>query len=158
MLGVRPLSKAHYLIAGAWAIHVASWFLPAIKLLSGMVDPLHGWEAFLASASVLLPHGADAMDWYGRPLSVVGVVSTVLFILASPWVVRRGSRFTRCAAALIAAASFLVNLQWIVVCMPSWTDLRIGYFLWCFSFALLAAGLFDLTRASRQPAPAPQPI
>ena len=108
-----------------------------------------GWEVFLAQICALLPCGVASADpWYGTAITAAGVVTTVLFVLASPWIVWRGSRKPRRAAALVAAAAFVVNSQWYVFHVPVRSDLGVGYFLWCFSFGLLAIGLFFLAGSS----------
>jgi len=86
------------------------------------------------------------MVWHS--LSATGVVTTVLFLLGSPWILWRASRRVRLVAALVAAGAFLVNLQWYVFYVPVRSDLEVGYFLWCGSFALLAIGLFWLAGTS----------
>ena len=39
--------------------------------------------------------------------------------------------------------------HWYVLYGPDRSDLRIGYFLWWLSFAVLAVGLFDLAGLDR---------
>jgi hypothetical protein len=79
-------------------------------------------------------------------LTILSVVTTLFFIVGSPWVVSRGTRSQRRASAWAAATAFLVNSHWYVrLTHDGWvSDLGIGYFLWWCSFILLAIGLFDL--------------
>jgi len=105
-----------------------------------------GWQVFLAETCALRPCAdASADSWYGEAISAVGVITTALFVLASPWIVWRASRKVRRAAAFAAGVAFVVNCQWYVFYVPVRSDLGVGYFLWCSSFALLAIGLFLLT-------------
>ena len=147
------MTKRYLVIATAWLLHAASWFLPALKgfLGSGLDHGIRGWEVFLAATCALRPCADQSTDpWYGTAIAVAGVVTTVLFVLTSPWIVWRASRRLRHAAAFVAAAAFIVNSQWYVFYVPVRSDLAVGYFLWCASFGLLAIGLFFPT-ASDEP-------
>jgi hypothetical protein len=141
------MTKRYLVIATAWLLHAASWFLPTVKgfLGSRLDHGIPGWEVFLSQTCALRPcGGASADPWYGTAMSVAGVATTVLFVLGSPWLVWRGSRKLRHAAAFVAAAAFVVNSQWYAFYVPVRSDLGVGYFLWCSSFGLLAIGLFFL--------------
>ncbi|HEX4424902.1 MAG TPA: hypothetical protein VH079_05865 [Terriglobales bacterium] len=141
-------TKRYFVIATAWLLQTASWFLPAIKdfLGSRLDHSVAGWEVFLSQTCALLPcaEARSADPWYGTAISAAGVMTTVLFVFASPWIVWRASRTLRRAAAFVAAAAFVVNSQWYVFYVPVRSDLGVGYFLWCSSFGLLAIGLFFL--------------
>lgn len=142
------MTKRYLVIATAWSLHVASWFLPTVKgfLGSRLDHGIAGWEVFLSQTCALRPCGVASADpWYGTAISIAGVTTTVLFVLTSPWIVWRGSRNLRRAAAFVAAAAFVMNSQWYLFYVPVKSDLGVGYFLWCFSFGLLAIGLFLLT-------------
>jgi hypothetical protein len=78
----------------------------------------------------------------------MSAATTLLFVLGSMWVVWAGSRAVRRASAWIAASSFIVNAQWFLHFGSDRIDLRVGYFLWWFSFLLLAIGLFQLSRSA----------
>ena len=143
----KQMRRAHFLILLAGLLHAASWFLPAVKgfLGSKLDHGIPGWSVFLAATCALRPCEGTSVDpWYGTAISVIGVVTTVLFVLVSPWIVWRASRNLRRAAALVATAAFVVNSQWYVFYVPDRSDLGVGYFLWCGSFGLLAIGLFLL--------------
>jgi hypothetical protein len=148
------MTKRYVVISTAWLLHAVSWFLPAIKgfLGSRLDHSIRGWEVFLAETCALRPCGAESADpWYGTAISAAGVVTTVLFVLVSPWIVWRASHRVRLAAAVVATAAFVVNSQWYVFFVPVRSDLGVGYFLWCSSFGLLAAGLFFLARSDNAP-------
>jgi hypothetical protein len=149
----KTMTKRYLVISTAWLLHAASWFLPAIKgFLGGRLDHgIPGWQVFLAQTCALRPCGtASADSWYGTAISAAGVVTTALFVLASPWIVWRASRKLRRAAAFVAGVAFVVNSQWYVFYVPVRSDLGIGYFLWCSSFGLLAIGLFFLARSNNE--------
>ena len=82
-------------------------------------------------------------SWYGEVIAALSVVGTVLFIFGSPWVALRGSRRSLRASACAALAAFIVNAQYYLL-FDDHDDLRIGYFVWCLSFGVLAVGLFVL--------------
>ena len=143
----NSMTKRYLVIATAWLLHTASWFLPAVKgFLGSRLDPgIPGWVVFLSQTCALRPCGDTSADpWYGTAISAAGVVTTVLFVLGSPVVVWRGSRKLRRTAAFVAAAAFVINCQWYVFYVPVRSDLGVAYFLWCSSFGLLAIGLFLL--------------
>jgi hypothetical protein len=108
------MTRRHLVIAAAWLLHTASWFLPAVKgfLGSRLDHGIPGWSVFLAATCALRPCEDTSVDpWYGTAISVIGVVTTVLFVLVSPWIVWRASRELRRAAALVTAGAYVVNSQ-----------------------------------------------
>jgi hypothetical protein len=147
------MTKRYVVIVTAWLLQATSWFLPAIKgFLGSRLDRgIPGWEVFLSQTCALRPCGAESADpWYGTVISAAGVITTVLFVLASPWIVWLASRRLRRAAALVATAAFVVNCQWYAFYVPDRSDLAVGYFLWCSSFGLLAIGLFVLAGSNNE--------
>jgi hypothetical protein len=141
------MTRRHLVIAAAWSLHTLSWFLPAVKgfLGSRLDHGIPGWSVFLAETCVLRPGDGTSVDpWYGTAISMIGVVTTVSLMLVSPWIVWRASRKLQRAAGWISAGAFVVNSQWYLFYVPDRSDLGVGYFLWCASFALLAIGLFWL--------------
>ena len=146
---IKPASEArmpHLLIWGAWLLHVAAWFLPVVKGVGGgQIDPISGLAAFCMASGAVWDGGFFG-EWYSAVLATASVATTVFFIVGSPWVVLRGSPSLRRASVWAAAAAFVVNAHWYVLLRPDgWmSDLGIGYFLWWWSFVLLAIGLFVL--------------
>jgi hypothetical protein len=141
------MRRPHLLISGAWLLHAVAWFLPIVK--GGVTFPhgLPGWQAFRVGARSVWPYDDFRADeWYNAVLSTLGAATTVLFIFGSVWVVSRGSYAMRRASAWIATSAFIINAHWYVFFGSDRKDLRIGYFLWWFSFLALAIGLFDLSR------------
>jgi hypothetical protein len=145
---IKPVSKMrrpHLLISVAWLLHVAAWFLPVVKGVGGgQIDPIPGLAAFVGAAGTVWDGGFS--EWYSAVLATASVATTLFFIVGSPWVALRGSPSLRRASAWAAATAFVVNAHWYVLLRPDgWvSDLGIGYFLWWWSFVLLAIGLFDL--------------
>jgi hypothetical protein len=141
------IRRPDLLIAGAWLLNGAAWFLPVVKgVAGGEINPITGWQAFLMASSAV---GGSLGTWYDAVLATLSVVTTLFFIV-SLWVVLRGSHSLRRACAWVAAAAFLFNAHWYVRLSPNSlvSDLGIGYFLWWWSFVLLAIGLFDLAGGS----------
>jgi hypothetical protein len=141
------MKNARWLIAGAWVVHLTAWFLPVAK--EGVTFPqgLPGWQAFRVASCAVWPYEGTGVDgWYNVVLCTLSAVTALLFVLGSVWVALLGSRPVRRLSAWIAASFFVLNAHWVVRFGSDRLDLRIGYFLWWFSFALLAVGLFSLSR------------
>lgn len=137
------------MISGAWLMHAVAWFLPATRGRQGLEinTVVSGWEAFLVAAWSIFPHDGRPFDVpFRRLLIALSILSTILFIFASPWIVWRAPRRFQRASAWAAVAAFTINVQWYVISLSENPGLSIGYFLWWWSFALLAIGLFDLSR------------
>jgi len=129
------MRRPHLLISGAWLLHAVAWFLPIVK--GGVTFPhgLPGWQAFRVAACSVWPYDNFRTDeWYNAVLSTLGAATTLLFIFGSVWVVSRGSYALRRASAWIAASAFIIDAHWYVLFGSDRKDLRIGYFLWWFSF------------------------
>lgn len=155
---MKEMRRPHLLILGAWLVHSVAWFLPVVHGGVTLPKGLPGWQAFRVAACAVWPYEDFRFDeWYAMVLGTVSAVTTLLFILGSPWIALGASRWLRRVSAWVAASAFVVNAHWLfqfgvhrrwyVFLDLQSSDLRIGYFLWWFSFALLAAGLFDLARA-----------
>jgi len=147
---VSKMRRAHLLILVAWLLHAAAWFLPVVKDMATFPSELPGWEAFRAASGAVWPYeGIHFNSGFSAVLATVSAVATVVFIFGSPWVVLRGSHSLGRASAWATATAFIVNAHWYVLFGRDRSDLRIGYFLWWFSFLLLAIGLFDLAGRPR---------
>jgi len=136
------------LIWAAWLVFTAAWFLPVVKEGVTLPQGLPGWQAFRVAASAVWPLADVTIDqWYKAVLFTISAVTTLLFLPGSWWAVWSGSRALRRASAWVATSAVVVNAHWYVLYGRSpREDLRIGYFLWWFSFLLMALGLFDLSR------------
>jgi hypothetical protein len=114
---------------------------------------LPGWEAFSVAANMALPSkGTDHVNWYFSVLAAMSALSTVLFVIASAWIIWRGSPGVRRISGWIAALFFVLNTHWFIFLGKDRFDLRAGYYLWLFSFLVLSIGLFASARESN-PAP-----
>ncbi len=138
------MRKPYLLISAAWVFQLVAWFLPVIK--PGEFRPaIPGWQAFrYAACGVWQCKGIHFDAWYYAVLSTVSMITTLFFVLGSPWVVLRGTQPVRRGFAWAAAAAFIFNSHWIVIFGSERSELTIGYFLWWSSFLLLAIGLFNL--------------
>jgi hypothetical protein len=138
------MRKSNLFILAAWALHVTSWFLPAAKAPDFSVI-VPGWKAFrLAACGVLPCEGIEFQGMIYAVLATISVITTLFFILYSPWVVLRGTRTVQKSSAWFAGAAFVFNAHWIVIFRAQGALLMIGFFLWWLSFLLLAIGLFRL--------------
>ena len=135
--------RPQLLISGAWVLHAMAWFLPVVD--GGVTFPhgLPGWQAFRVAACAVWPYKDFKTDY--AVLSTISAVTTPLFVLGSVWVVLRGSNTLRYASAWVATFAFIANAHWYVLFGSDRKDLRIGYFLWWFSFLFVGLGLFDLS-------------
>ena len=141
------MRKVHLLIAIAFLAHVVAWFLPVVKEGVTLPHGLPGWQAFRVAACAVWPYEDFTIDrWYNVVLSTMSAATTLFFVLAAGWIVAIGSPRLRRLSAWIAASAFAVNAYWVLSFGSDRSDLRIGYFLWWFSFILLAIGLFGLSR------------
>jgi len=105
--------------------------------------PVAGWKAFRLAACAIWPSEEVQFQTPGYAVvATLSVITTLFFVLCSPWVVFRGSRLLRRWSAWVAAAAFIFNSHWTIDFGPERSQLEIGYFLWLLSFPLLAIGLF----------------
>ena len=142
------MKKAHLLIAAAFLVHAAAWLLPVVKEGVTLPDGLPGWQAFEMAAFEV--NKGRIEPWYFLVLPTISAVTTIFFVLGAGWVVAIRSRILRRASAWFAACAFIINAQWVLWSGPDRFNLRAGYFLWWFSFLLLAIGLFDLSKSKAQ--------
>jgi hypothetical protein len=141
------MRKVDLLVAAAFLVHGVAWLLPVVKEGVTLPHGLPGWEAFRVAACTVWPYEGFTIDeWYNIALATISAATTLLFVLGSGWVVAFGSRGLRRASAWIAASAFILNAHWVIRFGSDRMHLKIGYFLWWFSFILLALGLFGLSR------------
>jgi len=145
------MRRSSLLIVLAWLLNAFAWFLPVVTGLDGgKIGPtIRGFEAFAMALSAVIP--GNLGTGYDAPLVILSVLTSLLFVIGSPWAILRGTRALRRFSAWAATAAFVFNAHW-----NGWgLGLEIGYFFWWSSFAVLAAGLFDLT--GRKDAAEPTP-
>ena len=144
MTRVNQIRRPNILILAAWIAQLAAWLLPTMNLLD---VPVSGWQTFLVTFGVFWPskdvvYGA----WYDPLLMGLSAITTLFFVVGSPLVVLLGSHSIRRISAWVASAAFVVNTHWYIFgeVKSAVSELRIGYFVWWLSFAVLAVGLFSL--------------
>jgi len=131
------LRSPHLIVGCAWAMHAISWFVPVVK------PDYPGYIAFRLALLPIWPSAGIHADY--PVLALAGALTTILFIIGSPWAVWRGSRSMRKASAWVAIAAFVFKGHWYFFYFSERKGLSVGYFLWWFSFILLAVGLFGLS-------------
>jgi hypothetical protein len=110
-----------------------AWFLPVHR--DGVTLPagLPGWQAFVLALSPLWESNESA-SWFGAALFVASAATNgLVLVLLIAWQ-RRNVRALR-VLGWTCLASILVNAQWIP--WDGIANLRIGYFMWWLSFAVL---------------------
>lgn len=138
------MRRANFLIGAAWIVHAVAWFLPVITDGVRFPSGLPGWEAFHVALTSVRGYQAGTFSGIGAVAATLSAVTTIFFVVGSPWILWRGSQSARRVAAWIAAASFVLDGHWYFFYGRGDSGLMIGYFLWWFSFLVLAIGLFDL--------------
>lgn len=147
------MRRPNLLIALAWLLNASAWFLPVVTGLDGgKIGPtITGLEAFVMALSAVMPGNFRNFGAGYSLLAIVSVLTSLLFAIGSPWVILRGTRALRRFSAWAATVAFVFNAHW-----NGWDlGLGIGYFFWWSSFAVLAAGLFDLTGRKEAAEPTP---
>jgi hypothetical protein len=136
---------------GALLCFAAAWFLPveagAARLSDGIIP---GWQAFLVSIGPVVGHPLIELDLITirELLMAMSALSNVMmlysFVLVLAWPRWHFWHPHRLSWHLIAA--FIVNVQWMWPRGGEFLDLRVGYYLWCASFALIAVAVWRLER------------
>jgi hypothetical protein len=147
------MRRPSLLIALAWLLNASAWFLPTVTGLDGgRIGPtIGGFGAFLMALSAVMPGNFGDFGAGHSLLAILSVLTLLLFVIGSPYVILRGTRAIRRFSAWAAAVAFVFNAHW-----NGWElGLGIGYFLWWSSFAVLTAGLFDLAGRKQAEEPAP---
>jgi hypothetical protein len=140
------MRRPNLLIALAWFLNASAWFLPVVTGLDGgKIGPtFRGFEAFVMALSAVMPPNFANFGAGYSLLAILSVLTSLLFIIGSPWVILRGTRALRHFSAWTAAVAFFFNAHW-----NGWElGLGIGYFFWWLSFAVLTVGLLDLAGQS----------
>jgi hypothetical protein len=82
------MRRPHLLISVAWLLNGAAWFLPVVTGVGGgkIGPPITGVEAFGMAASAVWPSQFLGTG-YEAVLSILSVLTTLFFIVGSPWAV-----------------------------------------------------------------------
>lgn len=146
------MRRSSLLIALALLLNFSAWFLPVVTVLDKLGPTLQGFQAFAVALSAVQPGNFDT--GYEAALAFLSALTSLLFVLGTPWVIWRGTQAVRRFSAWAATVAFVFNAHW-----NGWKlGLGIGYSFWWSSFALLAVGLFDFTRRKHATEPTPTNI
>lgn len=139
--GMRP----NVLLAAGLVLYGLAWFLPVARHGVTFPEGLPGWEAFVLALSPLWSSD-ESTRWYGVALAVTSAATNGLVLVPLfAWRARRNVRVMR-VLGWAFLASILVNAQWLLWDDPS--DLRIGYFVWWLSFAVIGVACLVRGRSS----------
>jgi hypothetical protein len=113
------MTRPHLVISVAWLLNGSAWFLPVVTGVGGgkIGPPITGVGAFLMATSAVWP-GQSLGTGYEAVLATLSMLTTLLFIVGSPWAVLRGTRSLRRVSAWVAAAAFLFNAHWYIRLRP----------------------------------------
>jgi hypothetical protein len=146
---------------GAVLLFAAAWFAPVegdgAVLLDGVIP---GYEAFRVALSPALQYPFSEVDLMTvrELLCALSALSNLLVLHALMlvlWWPRRAWPSLRRMSHLLLLA-FIINVQWIWPRGGEFLDLRIGYWLWCASFPLLALAVRRLAVSSPLPPDPPR--
>jgi hypothetical protein len=126
----------------AWALFVAAFFLPSC-------GELWGWQC--AWLSFTAPTWADRWQW--GTIYFASLTLANLLMLASPMLLVWSARNQRALAFLRTASVLMLGLVWSYIGLLAFhkdgADLKIGCWLWTFSFLPLCLCTFRLRDSSK---------
>jgi hypothetical protein len=136
-------------------IYVIAWLTPVVDggttLAQGGVP---GWEAFRVALSPVWPYqDLEVSTWYWGILTVSSALTNVVFVALLAHLVLQPAVYRRSAAWALVLA-FVINCTWLISGDREY--LRLGYYLWVTSFALLALAAWVPT-ARDKPTPTAAP-
>lgn len=118
------------LLSAAGCTYSISWFLPAGHTALGNITGREAFAPALSSDSYF--HASS----YGELAWLVSAWTNVLFVIAIALVILRFYLSNRALVWALAAAALLNLVFWLPTELR---NLRVGFYLWIFSFACLAA-------------------
>jgi hypothetical protein len=126
-------------------MYLVAWAVPVVKGGITLPEGLPGWQAFRVAASPVWSYEDVRYDSsYGAVLATASAGTNVLMISLA-WLASLVSPRLHRIGAGAALAAFIVNAHWFVL-MNDRADLRLGYFLWWFSFLVIGYSLFRLSK------------
>ena len=137
------MNASRMLLATAWIAYVTGWLLPVAEGGSKFLQGVPGYEALMIALTPLW----DRSLWEKPGLAALFVLSGATnLVMIGSWVAvrsqwRRGLR----AVAWAGLASLAVNSHWFFN-QDRDLHLKIGYYLWWWSFLPLTIGTFRLRR------------
>jgi hypothetical protein len=143
-----PRRLSEVMVIAAWLMFIVSFFLPATNVLAMSSTPpgtpLTGWQAFTSSLAVLA----------AQPLIIIAEPRTLLF-LAFPFI-----NLGMLVAPVVTLAwddSWVVSGLFLLAGLLPWVfpksvtgDLFVGFYLWDFSFFMMAMGCILVSVSRRQ--------
>jgi hypothetical protein len=118
-------------------VFVVAWLTPVID--SGTTlgrGGVPGWEAFRVALSPVWPYeDFEASNWFWSIISISSALTNFLFVAALAHLVWQPGVYRRAVCWALALA-FVVDSAWFISGDREY--LRVGYYLWVASFALLA--------------------
>ena len=135
----------------ATLVYLLAWPLPSLVVTftafgGPTTEVIRGWEATRWALSPLWPDGRHfGASWLHTLLIVASGLSNLLFVVVAWLAWRRPLQVPRSLGWAVWGAT-LVDLHWLVFAGAGVSNLRIGYYLWVSSFALLALALARLQR------------
>jgi len=142
----------------AMLVYLVAWFMPVIKGGSTLFDgKLPGFEALMIALGPITELGGDS--GLVRPiLSVLSGASNAVFLTALVLLARRPPRAVVAVARSLGVAA-VVNTYWQFEVGFN-NELRIGYYMWFGSFAMLALHARALAAGApaREPASVAPPV
>jgi hypothetical protein len=106
------------------------------------VDDYVGWHAFRVALSPLWPFEQFRIEpGLLLVLSVASALTNLLFVVLAALLVLDAERRGK-AVLWAAAGATLLNLHWPISMGEQRAELKLGYFVWVCSFALLALAAF----------------
>jgi hypothetical protein len=140
------MRRARLAFVLACLIFLVAWFLPVVDGGTSLRNGgLPGWEALWFALSPIWDRGTG-MTWWQQVLSVLSGLTNGWLVLSVTMLLRRRVGARRLLVAGLGVAA-LINAMWLVL-FGGFGDLRIGYYLWTISFALLAAAAWGVMRSS----------
>jgi hypothetical protein len=133
------VNRATVFLGIASLMYLVAWFLPVIDGGTTLTKGgLPGWEALNVALSPIWDRNS-ADTWWGSVLAVLSGLTNAWFLFSVAALKGRPATSNRVLfwGAILAV---LINAQWFVLVDPR-SDLRIGYYLWFTSFAVLAAAV-----------------
>ena len=132
-----------------WVAYLVSWFVPVEEDLGTLATGvLPGWEAVKVALSPILDRQGIEGHWYLQVIIVMSALTNLGALFSAVVFSCRPLRRHSLLAGWAMCLGAVVNSYWFFVLDRS--DLQVGYYLWWFSFLVLALGLFVVGRAPRE--------
>lgn len=151
---VKPLLKVSVAIAAL--LFVVAWLTPVHEYGTTLArGGVPGWEAFRVALTPLWSfQDAIVETWYWSIITVVSALTNVLFVAALAHVLWRPGTHGRAVCWVLVAAT-VINATWFFLGGDR-GELRLGYYLWVASFAVIATAAWFIPTSDSGTSPQPQ--